>query len=416
MVERETPASLGFATTTADLFGLANTVSAMIGAPVTIENLSSDVIAFSRNQQDMDPARTASILGLRVPDRRQKKYQSNGVYARIYQQRQAVLVPSIDGMLQRLAVAITAGREVLGSMWAAVADPPSDTQINAFERAADFAALLLLRRHDEADPQRRRQEDLLLTVLNGEADVHDAARELGLDERPVCVLAARVIEPSGHRPLDEMSSKVARRASQQRLRQSLALHLLSSNPRVTVAMSDLCVYAAYPLVAKAEDTEPAMAAARAHVFRSELHEQVVIGAGRLASNVDQIPLSRADADSVVDLLSAHGDLGTVASVTEVQGRLLLHQMRRRAGDNGLLPARALEALYAYDADHNTGLVDAFRAYLECFGNASRAAERLAVHPNTLRYRMRSVVRITGIDLDDVDARFELMLQLRLYSG
>ncbi|MEU8125312.1 helix-turn-helix domain-containing protein [Spirillospora sp. NPDC049024] len=404
-----------FLATTADLFELANTVSTLIGAPVTIENLSSDVLAFSHNQQDVDPARTASILGLRVPDRWQEEYRSTGIYGRIYQQKHAVWVPSIDGMRRRLAVAVTAGHEVLGSMWAAIAETPTPGQIAAFESAADFAAVLLLRRHHEADPHRRRQEDLLRAVLDGTSAAHDAAFELGLGDRSICVLAARVIErPSGARTERSMT-RAARRASQQRLRQSLSLHLISSNPRVTVAMSESCVHVVYPLAAKAEDAQRAVDAARVHVFRAEPNEQVIIGVGRVARDVDEIPLSRADADGVLDLLAVEHGLARVASVTDVQGHLLLQQTRRSTSNRGLRPSRALAALYAYDADHNAGLVDALAAYLDCFGNAPRAAERLHIHPNTLRYRMRSVVRIAGIDLEDTSVRFELMLQLRLHA-
>lgn len=96
--------------------------------------------------------------------------------------------------------------------------------------------------------------------------------------------------------------------------------------------------------------------------------------------------------------------------------MLLRRLRRHIAGETLPPARMIEALREHDAVHSTGLLDALDAYLDCFGNVGRAARRLSIHPNTLRYRMQSVARIGGIDLEDSGTRFELMLQLRLRAG
>jgi DNA-binding PucR family transcriptional regulator len=47
------------------------------------------------------------------------------------------------------------------------------------------------------------------------------------------------------------------------------------------------------------------------------------------------------------------------------------------------------------------------------GNVAAAAERLGVHPNTLRYRLRRAVELSGLDLGDADERLVTELQLRL---
>jgi DNA-binding PucR family transcriptional regulator len=43
---------------------------------------------------------------------------------------------------------------------------------------------------------------------------------------------------------------------------------------------------------------------------------------------------------------------------------------------------------------------------------TRVAERLLVHPQTVRYRMGQLRDLFGEHLDDPDARFELALALR----
>ena len=47
-------------------------------------------------------------------------------------------------------------------------------------------------------------------------------------------------------------------------------------------------------------------------------------------------------------------------------------------------------------------------------DVSEAASVLHIHPNTLRYRLRRIEAICGLDLSDPAARFAAQLQLRLF--
>ena len=51
------------------------------------------------------------------------------------------------------------------------------------------------------------------------------------------------------------------------------------------------------------------------------------------------------------------------------------------------------------------------AWLDAMGDVRAAAERLTVHPNTLRYRVRRAVAVGGLVLDDPRARLVHHLQL-----
>ena len=54
-------------TATGDLFAIANAVSTLLDAPVTIEDRSSRVLAFSSRQDEADGPRVETILGARCP-------------------------------------------------------------------------------------------------------------------------------------------------------------------------------------------------------------------------------------------------------------------------------------------------------------------------------------------------------------
>jgi hypothetical protein len=58
------------------------------------------------------------------------------------------------------------------------------------------------------------------------------------------------------------------------------------------------------------------------------------------------------------------------------------------------------------------LTDTLGAWLETGGKAAEVAERLKVHPQTVRYRMRILERVLGGQLHDPDARFAMEVVLR----
>jgi DNA-binding PucR family transcriptional regulator len=74
--------------------------------------------------------------------------------------------------------------------------------------------------------------------------------------------------------------------------------------------------------------------------------------------------------------------------------------------------RHLGPLIAHDTARKGNLVATLRAYLET-GEQQQAAQRLRVHPNTLRYRLDRIREITSLDLEDPETRLNLAVALRV---
>jgi hypothetical protein len=89
--------------------------------------------------------------------------------------------------------------------------------------------------------------------------------------------------------------------------------------------------------------------------------------------------------------------------------LLLHGDGALAAD---LAARALAPLDDVRDGTRARLTETLAAWLDEPGQVSRVAERLGVHPQTVRYRMAQLRELFGDRLDDPEARFELSLALR----
>ncbi|RZS36361.1 PucR-like helix-turn-helix protein [Herbihabitans rhizosphaerae] len=75
--------------------------------------------------------------------------------------------------------------------------------------------------------------------------------------------------------------------------------------------------------------------------------------------------------------------------------------------------RVLGPVLRYDEEHDSRLVDTLEAFLDSSGSWQRCAERLHVHVNTLRYRMRRVEELTGRSLSTLEDRVDLFLALRI---
>ncbi|GAA4970127.1 helix-turn-helix domain-containing protein [Pseudonocardia tropica] len=66
-----------------------------------------------------------------------------------------------------------------------------------------------------------------------------------------------------------------------------------------------------------------------------------------------------------------------------------------------------------DATSRSDYVASLEALIDSSGDVAAAAESMFLHPNTLRYRLRRIAEITGLDLNDPVDRFVVELQIRL---
>jgi DNA-binding PucR family transcriptional regulator len=75
----------------------------------------------------------------------------------------------------------------------------------------------------------------------------------------------------------------------------------------------------------------------------------------------------------------------------------------------------LGSLLDYDSRRKTDLVATLAEYLDCGGNYDQTADALMIHRSTLRYRLRRIRDLGGLDLTDVDTRLSLHLATRAWK-
>jgi hypothetical protein len=141
-------------------------------------------------------------------------------------------------------------------------------------------------------------------------------------------------------------------------------------------------------------------------------ERAVVRAGArggLGTTVDwtQARVSFVRARAALEL--AHGD-ATLISARENAGRLLLGSDPRLAAE---LAADQLAPLAELSPGSRHRLRETLRVWLAEQGRLGQVAERLAIHPQTARYRLGRLRELFGETLEDPDGRFWLELALRV---
>ncbi|HEX7309169.1 PucR family transcriptional regulator [Lentzea sp.] len=390
-----------------DLFALANAVASLIDAPVTIEDRSSRVLAFSGRQDEADASRVETILGRRVPARFSQLLEARGVFQHLYRSDQPVTIEGADSddgfVLPRVAVAVRAGDEFLGSIWAAVRAPLSPDSSRAFSDAAKLVALHMMRQRAGADVERRLRADLVSTAVEGGAGAAEAVRRLGLADQSCVVLALALAHSHGEDP----ASHARLLAERQQIADAFAMHLTAVHPRAAAALISDVVYAILP--AESEDR----AFRIANDFRNRIGNHVLVGVGQPADGL-MLARSRAGADLVLRVLRAGRSSWSVARVSDVHGEGLLLELSDLIAERGDTLTGPVARLIEYDRRHNACLVETLGAWLDAFGDVAAASAAVFVHPNTFRYRLRRLSEVGEIDLSDPNARFAAMLQLRLW--
>ena len=76
---------------------------------------------------------------------------------------------------------------------------------------------------------------------------------------------------------------------------------------------------------------------------------------------------------------------------------------------------AREVLGPLEGERDGSLVGVIRVYIESGGNLNEAARRLAIHRNTMQYKLERISRLVHRDVREADTQFMVWLALRLRS-
>ncbi|GAJ85207.1 putative CdaR family transcriptional regulator [Nocardia brasiliensis NBRC 14402] len=395
-----------------DLFGLAQIVAQNAGGMVSIEDPQSHVLAYSASAAEAaDQMRVMSILGREGPREYLAVLRKWGVFDRLRRTDEVIDVPAHEelNIKRRLVVSIrhpadgaVRAPRVLGAIWLQQGDRPFKPDAAEILRGASAIAARLISRSLDAPST----EALLVQGLFGEGgpvDVATVATALNLPTTGPAAVVGFALTATETAPATEPSAL----GNMLRLRASSF-----RNDSVTATLGDRV----YVLLPSYRAAHAVTAWTRQLVEQLEAKRALALRAA-IACPIDDlsgVASARREVDRVLDSTVATYPKGRVTTLAESRTAVLLGEILDLVGSRPELHDPRLRALSDYDLKHSASLRESVDIYLREHGDVRAAAAVLQVHPNTLRYRIRRVEEILGIDLTDPGDRLLLELQLALH--
>jgi hypothetical protein len=341
---------------------IVDALSVRLGRPVLVDDVDLRPLAYSSQFGELDSVRTASILGRAAPDSARAALFGHGIKTAL----QPVRIPAHPdiGMEARACLPILRGNRRLGYLWLIEDRALDEAELRLARAAATEAAALLESEADSQLDRRRREQELLVALLAGDAS------------------AASTLEADNYLPLRPLIVSVG-----------------VGGPEDAV------------------DRLRARAPAK-HALCGEVDGRVVwISGAPLAETLDHIgqghaieELSDAPAsyEHALAALRAAADQGAeVARWDDLRAYRLLTALPPTAFED--LPERLRQLL---DGSHEQ-LVLTLETYLDHAGDVKRTAAELWLHRTSLYYRLRRIEEVAGVDLSRGEDRLLCHVALRL---
>ncbi|MGR0159066.1 PucR family transcriptional regulator [Paenarthrobacter nitroguajacolicus] len=389
-----------------DLFAIAQTTATLTNGHVVIEDPGNKVLAYSPASNDVDELRRLSILARRGPEKYQKLLKESGVYKHLQATEAPVHVEANPdaGLRERVAIGIHAGSRVMGYIWLQEgAEPLAANTDRIMVGAARHAAIELVRHRNEQSQSMR--EDRVSSLLSGTAQVHSQAQSAGIDpSRP----AALVLISAGG--LSQSAAGLQLRRGE--LSKVASIHAAAYRPGAVVGalgmetaiiLPDLDPLKSLPAVNRLVNTIVRDAT-------THLHFQVQAAVGPIVPRLDALHSTLDHVRSVLKVMEATPTV-RVASYSDVETTVLTRELLELLESRTTLRHAGITRLCTRYPEFALTLL----TYLEFFGDVNRCAEELAVHRNTVHYRLRRACEVAGLDLHSADERLLAHLQIRLWT-
>src|SRR6202165_1945262 len=401
---------------------ICRTLAELLESAVTIEDASFHLLAHAGSTGD--PHRKETILRQGTPQRVLFDPQIQRMLREVEASRTPVKVPPFPhvGMSrERIVAPILAANQVLG--YISVLDHPPHNEELAFmaiEQAALVLALAIAKERELSEVEGRGRGEFLEDLLHGtygdEAAAQRRARHLGYPlHGSHIVMLVDIDDFKGYNRARQISEDAIQALKREFLRRVTGVVRTSYQRALVQGRSDQVV-ALLPLGTEVGDYE-----VRAHALGIQIQQAIAewkpgftISVG--FSGPTEAPTGVAGAlrevTSGMESLARFKRWGQVVAVPE----LGLTGLLAAVTDERLVDysRRHLGPLIEHDTARKGNLVATLRAYLET-GEQQQAAQRLRVHPNTLRYRLDRIREISAVDLEDPETRLNLAVALRVQA-
>ncbi|MGA8922134.1 MAG: PucR family transcriptional regulator ligand-binding domain-containing protein [Candidatus Dormiibacterota bacterium] len=401
---------------------ICRTLADLLESAVVVEDASFRLLAHAGGSAD--PHRKETILRQGTPQRVLFDPQIQRVLREVEAKRGPLKVPAFPhlGMSrERLIAPILAANQVLG--YISILDHPPQNEELAFmaiEQAALVLALSIAKEHELSEVEGRVRGEFLEDLLHGtygeESAAQRRARHIGYPlHGSHIVMLVDIDDFRGFNRARQITEDAIQALKREFLRRVAGV-VRASYPRALVQGRSDQVVSLLPLGTEAGDHQ-----ARSHALGIQVQQVIAdwkpgftvsVGFSGPAEAPVGIAGALREVTSVMESLARFKRWSQVVAVPE----LGLTGLLAAVTDERLVDysRRHLGPLIDHDSARKGSLVPTLRAYLET-GEQQQAAQRLRIHPNTLRYRLDRIREISGVDLEDPETRLNLSVALRVQA-
>jgi sugar diacid utilization regulator len=308
-----------------------------------------------------------------------------------------------DALVGRIRI----GAELLGHVVVEEGDPASrDLDVRAVEHAATVLALEIVKERVARTTEERLRADFLSDLLDGRDTagerIGERARHYGLSlgaEHRVVVVA---LEDWDAHQIRARLSEAGGRTRRAQILGLVAATLAERVPGALTSRSGDTMTAAVPTGGAADALArvgEAVAASRERVAEAAPGVRVSAGIGAPARAAPEFRASYAAAQRCIDVLRRLGRAGDTLAADDL-GILGLFVDSARPEELEALARQVLGPALDHDARTGSALLATLESYLGTGCDARACARELYVHVNTVRYRLRQVQDLCGLDLRD----------------
>lgn len=377
----------------ATLDDLARILCPLIGRSVTFEDPHGKLLAHCSIDDRADDIRRETLEFAQTPPAMLRALESWGLDRRLRVSDLPIRVPAMPdiGLAARVACPIRLGAELAGIVWIIEGDEPlSELDHRAAEYAALVAAMHVAHQRELASLEASLGYASVLSLLESESDLAPAAQErvrlLGFDSQR-WYRAAVVLLPE-ETPLGRDAFLRRDRVAQRARR---ALRPYGCERLVSISLNRV------PMLVPKDVKLPELLAALDD-------PELAVVAGRAYTGTDGARQSYREAISLIRYRNRKPacDFDDVLIPRVIAGD---REARRVFLSDLLVPLRAQRG--------GEALVEAVLALARGGFRMRETAEALAIHPNTLRYRLNRAAEALQTDFELPDVRFALQLAARI---
>jgi hypothetical protein len=436
---------------------LVDEISELLGAPATLENRDFELIAFGAYDSEgdldpsaLDPVRTRSILTRRSTAAVRAWFEGFGI-TRATGPVRIPPTPEAGVYRGRICLPVRHRGVVHGYIWLLDDDPgPSERQLSAAMQVTTRIGALLADEAQHGADLSRELRAVLTADRDWQRDMAIAELRTALGPRAdglhtvLCVAPWPTADPDDAPSVRTMPGATALctvpwGASSQCVAVLIRLRSADVLTPATTAAARLLERAGGPTGpdARGAATSPARGTAsgtRGGAGTGTASPGPAGGASRAAAGASGGPAGsasrgagaggRSPAAGLATPRSGLAELGTAWWEASAAARAALAEPRlgpvaewASIGPFRLLTALPPEvardpAVHALLFPVHRELARTAEVYLDCAGQAARAAAELGIHRQTLYYRLSRIEKLTGLDLDDGEDRLLLHMALK----